>query len=142
MIIGSFDSEGRPYIQGRLVIPRLGVDGHIDFLVDTGADVTTLHPAAAYTMDLPYNKLHFGSTYTGEGGEQAAAEERAVIIFIDGSKLRFYGIALAIPEASEHIEDLPSLLGQDVLKSWRMVHDKPADLLRFTAKSWDFSISS
>lgn len=44
MITGSFDGEGRPYVQGRLIISRFKVDGFIDFLMDTGADTTTLHP--------------------------------------------------------------------------------------------------
>ena len=44
MIEGYFDRHGRPYLQGRLIIERLQVDGPIEFLVDTGSDGTVLHP--------------------------------------------------------------------------------------------------
>ncbi len=43
MIIGGFDEYGRPFIRGRLSIPRLDINSEIDFLLDTGADVTCLH---------------------------------------------------------------------------------------------------
>ena len=36
MIVGKFDEHGRPYIEGRLIIPRLNVDRRMTFLLDTG----------------------------------------------------------------------------------------------------------
>ena len=44
MIAGWFDTRERPRIRARLIIRRFGVSGRIDFLVDTGATVTSLHP--------------------------------------------------------------------------------------------------
>jgi hypothetical protein len=44
-IAGRFgDTTGRPYLEGRLVLPRLGKRGDFSFLVDTGADYTYLMP--------------------------------------------------------------------------------------------------
>lgn len=43
MLRGRFGhASKRPYIQGRLFIPRLDIWSDISFLVDTGADKTTL----------------------------------------------------------------------------------------------------
>jgi hypothetical protein len=45
MIQGRFgNTSGRPYVEGRLVIPRLKVRGDISFIFDTGADQTVLMP--------------------------------------------------------------------------------------------------
>ena len=57
MITGSFDGEGRPYVQGRLIISRFKVDGFIDFLMDTGADTTTLHPDDGIQLHVPFIRL-------------------------------------------------------------------------------------
>jgi hypothetical protein len=39
MLSGRFDGiSGRPYIDGRLSIPRLNLAADVSFLIDTGAD--------------------------------------------------------------------------------------------------------
>ena len=63
MILGSFDADGRPYMQGRLFFPRLQLDAYIDFLVDTGADVTTLHPPDSITMGIQFGDLSAPNTF-------------------------------------------------------------------------------
>ncbi len=46
MLRGRFGhANKRPYIQGRLFIPRLEIWSDVSFLVDTGADKTSLLPA-------------------------------------------------------------------------------------------------
>ena len=55
MLKGSFDpTSGRPYIEGLLVIPALGVDEVVSFLVDTGSDVTCLMPADGVRFGIDY----------------------------------------------------------------------------------------
>ena len=50
MLRGRFGhANKRPYIQGRLFIPRLEVWSDVSFLVDTGADKTSLLPADGST---------------------------------------------------------------------------------------------
>ena len=44
MIIGEFGLMGRPFVEGYLRIPRFNLTANITFLVDTGADVTCIHP--------------------------------------------------------------------------------------------------
>ena len=36
MIVGHFDSLGRPYLNSRLIIPRFRLNQRIEFLLDTG----------------------------------------------------------------------------------------------------------
>ena len=57
MIIGAFDS-GRPYVTGDVIIPRLNVRGAVAFLVDTGADVTCIHPKDGAQLLIPFTELN------------------------------------------------------------------------------------
>ena len=57
MIIGEFDEHGRPYVAGRLIIPRLRVDQRTAFLLDTGADRTCLHPRDTNRAGIPIEEL-------------------------------------------------------------------------------------
>ena len=43
MIVGRFEC-GRPFLRGDVLVPRFEVQAGVNFLVDTGADVTCLHP--------------------------------------------------------------------------------------------------
>ena len=117
-----------------LFCPRIHVNGYIDFLVDTGADVTTLHPRDAIVMSVPYELFYPGSPIFGIGGVESTYEERAVIVFDDGQYMRFYALHLSIAQPKPENLALPSLLGQDILRHWNMVHDKSKDRLTFTAR--------
>ncbi len=80
MIIGRFDEYGRPFIRGRLFIPRLGIDSEIDFLLDTGADVTCLHPGDLRLIRIGVDFIPSESVVepSGIGGKGRYFEETAV----------------------------------------------------------------
>ena len=44
MITGEYGEAGYPYVEGRIIIPRLDVNEGISFLVDTGAHATLHTP--------------------------------------------------------------------------------------------------
>ena len=46
MIVGYYSSR-RPMMRTHVTLPRLGTEGHIDILVDTGAQVTCILGADA-----------------------------------------------------------------------------------------------
>ena len=140
MITGTFDENGRPYVQGRLVIPRLKLDWHVDFLVDTGADSSCLHPQDSIPLSVPYHRLRNAIDCGGIGGKQVYYGERAIIIFTDGSRLRLHVVTLSIAKPNEQNMVLPSLLGQDILQSWHMRHYKPSERLDFIVKRCDLTI--
>ena len=141
MILGSFDQFGRPYVQGRLSFPGLNLDGYIDFLVDTGADNTTIHPRDAIMMGVNHAGLTRSARPSiGVGGTTTTYEEPAVIIFDDGQFLQIYISDVSVAAPRQHNMQFPSLLGQDIMKNWRIVHDKPRGRLTFTVQHADLRI--
>lgn len=71
-IEGYFDSSGEPapYVEARVHLPRLGLSGTVDFLLDTGADATTLHPGDTGKIPIDLNTLSQDSiSVRGIGGE-------------------------------------------------------------------------
>ena len=140
MILGSFDDHGRPFVQGRLFIPRLRVEGYIDFLVDTGADFTAIHPRDGQRIDIPYSKLRKKSDVSGIGGDHEYYHEPGMLLFDDGSLLRVYILEIAIAKPSKEIETLPSLIGRPLLNSWRMRHDPYGGRLEVVAKNADVTL--
>ena len=140
MILGSFDGDGRPYIQGRLFFPRLRLDAYVDFLVDTGADRTSLHPVDTLMMGVDYSRLRQPSDFSGIGGSAPYSSERGVLFFADGRLLRAYTTQIAILNLSvvktaKDIPTIPSVLGRDILSNGWMRYDPRNQRLEFTPKA-------
>lgn len=143
MIAGSFDSSGQPVVKSRLVVPRLGVDDEVDFLVDTGADSTCLHPADGQYIRFPYDELAVSLDSEVVGGSHPYYREYAYVVFYesDGIRPRAFDIILAVVRPEQPtpsnprpvVNRLPSLLGRDVLNRPRMDYDFPGGRLDFFA---------
>ncbi len=134
MLRGRFgDTSKRPYLEGRLFIPRLEVQADISFLVDTGADKTTLSPGDGLRMGLDYEALIGNTTPSvGIGGISHNYTEQAAAVFNDpGKVLYMYEIDLEIVEPNDSLIDIPSLLGRDILNNWRMRYSPPTKRLTF-----------
>ena len=121
MIHGWFGDQGRPYVFAAVTLPRLGYTHRVRLLVDTGADVTSLHP-----MDcegLAYEMLGVTSETTGIGGTVEYYREPALLTFrdIEESSFQVYRLFIDIARPTEHNENIPSLLGQDILRNWRVI---------------------
>ena len=126
-ILGWFEEEtGRPKLYGHLWITRLGIGRTIPFLVDTGADRTTLMPNDAVLLGLDFSLLKETQDTYGVGGSAECYVERAIVIFDDQDKGWIaYQILVGIikPESNYNAASLPSLLGRDILNYWRMNYD-------------------
>ena len=111
---GSYGPRKEPYVKGWLTIPRLGfLSSQITFLVDTGADHTTLMPADAVYAGLDYSALSGSVTTLGIGGLAQLFSERGIVIFEDsGVGLQCYEIDLRIA-AIEEIDLSGILLGNE-----------------------------
>ena len=141
MIAGWFDNRERPRIRARLIIPRLGVSGRVDFLVDTGATVTSLHPDYGRRVGCPFDELRNARNMAGVGGLNQYFREPAVVVLYSRSRARTLDIELLVskpqtPSASDPrpvVNRLPSLLGRDVLNRLRMNYDFPGQRLEFFA---------
>lgn len=139
MLRGRFgDTTGRPYIEGRLIVPGQGLSSNLSFLVDTGADRTMLMPADARQMGLDYGRLTRRTESVGIGGTSLNFVEQATLVFLEPERfLHVYFIDIRIAAPSPEIMDLPSLLGRDVLDRWRMTYDPEKGLLTFRVRSAD-----
>lgn len=90
MITGRFDQHDRPFIRGRLVIPRLDVGSEIDFLLDTGADINCIHPGDLRPLGIETRFVPDSSPIeaSGIGGSGRYFEEIAVLQFEDETENR------------------------------------------------------
>ena len=132
MIHGYFDQYGRPYVEGRLIIERLGIHDRVQFLVDTGADSTALHPWDGERLNCRYDLLVSPRSMGGVGGEQEYySEDGAIITFYgEDTVYTFTDIRINIAKPTPGNRNLPSLLGNDVLGLLRMDYHRSAGLLR------------
>ncbi len=137
MIAGWFNEVGRPYVEGRVIIPRLRVNHANPFLVDTGADSTCIHPSDAREVGIPFPQLGNRRGSRGIGGMSQYFLEPAIISFEDGNVTRLYAVELLIAEPNESNDGLPSLLGRNIINNWRMVYDPTNGVLEFTARRAD-----
>ena len=116
-----------PYAEVRVELPRLGTFDKIEFLIDTGSDVTCLHPSDAGKLGLSLDRIRPGDSvgFTGVGGSLEYRQEDAILYFADqdGSVLRFFcDIHFSLHPATER---LPSLLGRDFLNRCSLLADYP-----------------
>jgi hypothetical protein len=140
MLRGRFgDTTGRPYLEGRLILPRLGVRGDISFIVDTGADRSLLMPLDGIRMGINYAGLTGNVESIGIGGVTHNFEEEAIVIFADPRNIYIYLIDLEIAAPTSEIERIPTLLGRDILDQWRMVYHPARNRLSFTVISADYT---
>ena len=139
MLTGRFgDTTQRPYIEGRLILPRLQIGTDITFCVDTGADVTVLMPTDGMRLGVDYARLSGDQESVGIGGISRNFIEDAIVLFTDpGRYLYAYELNLVVCPPAPEILDVPSLLGRDILNRWRMRYDPTRDKLTFTVVSSD-----
>ena len=134
MLRGRFgDTSGRPYLEGRLFLPRLDVRGDISFLVDTGADASLINPLDSARLGIDYSRLEGHAESWGIGGVAHNFIEDAVLVFSEpGVALYVYRLTIDISPPGPAIPaDLPSLLGRDILDRWRMTYSPLKKNLRF-----------
>lgn len=136
MIIGLFDETGQPYVECQLTLLRLNARAAVRFLVDTGSNVTLLHPFDIRQAGVRMEELRRGSGMIGIGGASGAFQEPAVLDFrdADGVTRYAYRLNVAIAPPQPYNDDFPSLLGMDILSCWYTECDPTNDLIRFTVR--------
>jgi hypothetical protein len=117
-------------------VPRLAKGNEVEFRIDTGADHTCLHPYDSRVLMIPFDLLDQERAVTGYGvgGGNRFFVESAQLVFDDaelGYEVRT--IDLWIAEPNDGNRSLPSLLGLDVLRHWRMNFTPRNNLLQFFA---------
>ena len=142
MLAGRFgNTSGRPYIEGRLVIPRLNISADLSFLVDTGADSTYLMPGEVARIGIDYGSLRPASVQTyGVGGVTTNFSERCLVAFADRNHVYVYERTLQIAPFDETLMRLPALLGRDIIDNWRLTYHPRRALLRASVGEADVVI--
>jgi hypothetical protein len=133
MITGRFgDTSGRPFIEGRIYLPRLGISGDISFLMDTGADTTTLMPDDIMRLAIDFDALEGDFACVGVGGAVHCYTERAILAFTDPGKTVYaYELSeLCLMNADPQMDGVHSLLGRDILDNWRITYDPQGNKLQ------------
>ncbi len=80
--------DGRPFVDALTVLPRLGVMASIAFLIDTGADTSTIHPYDAVGLGIDFSSAFENVTprqLGGVGGLANEFEEACVVLLLHGS---------------------------------------------------------
>ena len=123
MFAGYFTADGRPYVEGRLALPRLHVAGRVHFLLDTGSDTTILHPDDGIDLGCPFDALENPAEFIGVGGTLLYYMEPAVVTFGNGIAADEFAVAISIAKPHPAADGLDSLLGRDILNRLRMEYD-------------------
>jgi hypothetical protein len=139
MISGRFgDTSGRPYIEARVVFPRLKVairvpppgEADVSFLADTGADMTTIMPMDWVRFCIDQKQLKNPFVTYGVGGKAECFREEAIVTFSEPEVgLRVYTTDILILKPTQYILQAPSLLGRDIMSKWNITFDRPNNRL-------------
>ena len=113
------DAPPAPYITAQVVLPGLGVAAEVNFLIDTGSDVTFLHPEDVGQLGIDFRQLNSGALEraAGIGGGSGYYRETATLTFQDSAGLELScDLDVFInPQPPPDLQDAPSLLGRDFL---------------------------
>ena len=127
MIVGGFDPDRgpHPFVRAAVKIERLVPRWRfIDFVIDTGASMTVVHPHdSIYRLLLPIPLLQNVNAWPttrvarGVNGDTRLFEVAATLGFLDGDDLREFVFPLSIAQMTATNRELPSLLGWDILQT-------------------------
>jgi len=124
MLTGRYgDTTGRPYIEGRLLLPRLGLSANVSFLIDTGADTTTLMPLDGTSQGVDYDDLRNPTQCAGFGGKNIGFREYGLVAFSDGIAVFMYRSRFMLVKPKRGIMTIPSVLGRDILNRMIVTFD-------------------
>jgi len=130
-----------PHVQAALFLPRLDLNGLVSFMIDTGADNTTLSLIDVERLNVNYRRLRRSSLIgvEGFGGEQRCYGEDAILILRDeDSNTYFFPISIHIPVKGkrqgqrEQQRKLLSVLGRDVINQCNMRIDYQQGITELT----------
>lgn len=122
--------NGRPYLKGRLILPRLRLAAEITFCIDTGADESTIMPEDEDGLGLDYSRLCHGAPTAGIGGISQNYRERIWLTFRDNDQaIHAFTQEIMIAAPQPGLSGIPSILGRDILNRMQMTYDYPASEL-------------
>ena len=132
MIVGGV-TNGRPVITARVLIPRLGLQADVDFLVDTGSQTTLINPSGQRRLGVSALRHFAGrqaSVGRGLGGRHSHYSEPCDLYFMaDDDNYEHLRETIRFARPSLSNANLRSLLGVDLLRNFRFVFEPRAGLV-------------
>ena len=124
MIRGYIDPTGIPILPGFIRFPRLSLSGSVRFLVDTGSPASVISPADAENLGIHHSVLQGKrEEISGFGGKCEVVLEDGVLYFKGTGENVRTCVTMEIIVPYEGSEQLPSIIGRDVLRSWKMIYE-------------------
>jgi len=116
-----------PYVRAILHLPAFNRRIVIQFLIDTGADATTIHPQDSLRLLAPAEIKALGGAipFGGAGAGKSHHPSESELIFMrTNGTLEAIALRVYIAEPGAHNMRLESLLGRDVLDRFVMMFDQ------------------
>lgn len=131
MIVGSFVGRA-PLVTALLQLPTLGVEGEVTFLLDTGTHTSCVLPYDGRRLRVDYSRLVGALSQThGLGGSVESVSVPATLVFAEDNGVhRVYDFIIDVMPNTPALQEMPSLLGQDILAHWRLTHSPSERLLQ------------
>ena len=127
------EDTSAPYVKVRVYLPHTGHSAELDFLVDTGAYATVLHPDDIDRMGIDAGSLRGRQTQaSGIGGSMSYISVDAVLSMYDGEAGAWRGFPVHLDvstQDSDPDDGLPSLLGRDILNRCNCNFDAPQGIV-------------
>lgn len=120
----TYQRPGKPYIPAEIYWANGSEIGAIDFLVDTGADLTFISPLDRRQLIFPDNNLVQGCPYTmsGLGGGLSTGYLQDVVLRFQTDDDDYYslsmdrlGILIQPEDELDRYATVPSVIGMDIL---------------------------
>lgn len=136
-----YQSLPAPHVQAFLFFPRLKVQGLVNFMIDTGADNTTLSLIDIERLNVDYRRLKRNSLVPvlGFGGERTCFREEALIVMRDEDARTYYlPTYIHIPKRGKNRIDreeqrkLLSVLGRDLINQCTLNTDFQQGVVELT----------
>lgn len=152
MLVGRFGGPVRnPYVDGMLSLPRLRVrDAQVTLLVDTGASRCLLNSTDAARLGIAPGSLGGEAVVFGLGGSEVCYVEQGYIAFRaeDERLIHYYAVDLLISRRAAPrggpapSGTVPSLIGMDILRDWRIRISQSENLAEFDVLDSTVSVAA
>lgn len=132
-------------IDAHVSIPSIKASGFVTFLIDTGADCTTLTQADGRRLHIDYSRLTTEDHAVGYSGSTSDYLCEGIVTFSEIGVVEYnYKIELRVTKPDSNMPELfviPSLLGRDILNRWKLSFDPAAKTIVADVISCDRSSS-
>lgn len=129
-IVGEIDEHNRGFVQSNFFSSKYDSELQVDFLVDTGAPMTMILDLDARKLGVDYDELNPAKPVSGISGDDVESRHLGFCELVFGTDRTFIVEKLddvlvlrhkyTTPFEEAKAMELPSLLGMDILKNYKI----------------------